>query len=84
MQMQKRRIYDIFDRSANGWLSWTDFYDSISLCYFADAPIMAMLMFMIFDQFLEKELDRHQLTLLVDLNAVYLHEGSLNGSEFNI
>lgn len=47
--MQKRRIYDIFDLSANGSLNWSDFYDSISLCYFGDTTIMSMLMFMIFD-----------------------------------
>lgn len=28
-------------------------------------------MFMIFDQHLEKEIDKQQLTLLIDLNAVY-------------
>lgn len=49
MQMQKKRIYEVFDRSSNGYVNWVDFYDSISLCYFGSDRILATIMFMIFD-----------------------------------
>ncbi len=78
--MQKKRIYEVFDRSNNGFVNWVDFYDSISLCYFGDDQTLATIMFIIFDEFLDKKLDHHQLSLLVDLNATYLHDQSVVGS----
>lgn len=70
----------MFDRSSNGYVNWVDFYDSISLCYFGSDQILATIMFMIFDEFLDKRLDKHQLSLLVDLNANYLYDHSVVGS----
>lgn len=80
MKTQKKRIFEVFDRSRNGYVNWRDFYDSITLCYFGDDITMATIMFIIFDEFLDKRLDAEQVALLVDLNANYLFDGSIMGS----
>lgn len=83
-QVQKLRIFQIFDRSNHGYVCWEDFFNSISIFYFGNEKMLATLMFIIFDEKLEKRLSRFELTLLTELNAHYLLDTANDGSDIEL
>ena len=84
IQQQTKRIFDVFDVDGDGRVNWPDFYTMISICYYGHEKFLSVLMFIIFDYHLDRKLDRTGLTLLLDLNAIYLREKtSLNNQMKN-
>ena len=73
MKIYKKRIYEIFNYDGHGYIDWNNFYSMISVCYFASEDILAVIIFMIFDDSLSKELTKIQLTALCYSFDKYIH-----------
>lgn len=51
----------MFNFDGHGFVDWDNFYSMISICYFCKEETMAVIMFLIFDESLSKELNRAEL-----------------------
>ncbi len=75
---QIQRIYEIFGLEEKGCIDWNNFITFITICYKAPLHILSLVMFMIFDESLAKRLNKDQLNLMIDFNANYIRESSVD------
>lgn len=74
MQINKKRVFEIFNFDSHGYVDWNNFYSMISVCYFAPEEVMAVIMFMIFDNSLSKQLVKSEMEELCCAMEAYLHK----------
>lgn len=67
-----KRIFEIFDREERDLLNFTNFLRGLSIFNFAPEETMLAIMFMIYDQPLEKTLKRSELVELYNDNKRFL------------
>lgn len=72
-----RRIFEIFDREEKQLLSFSNFLRGLSICNFGPEETMLAIMFMIYDQLLERVLTRADLLELYKDNRKFLLDADL-------
>lgn len=76
-----RRIFEIFDRDEKLALSFSNFLRGLSICNFGPDEIMLAIMFMIYDELLDKKLNSVQLAQLYQDHKRFLLEPELTEQE---
>lgn len=59
---------------SQGFVDWNSFFSALTICYFGSDKDLAVVMFMMFDNSLDFELDKTYLTLMIETNESFLKE----------
>lgn len=73
-EQQIQRLFEFFDVDSQGFVDWNSFFSALTICYFGSDKDLAVVMFMMFDNSLDFELDKTYLTLLIETNEPFLNE----------
>ena len=71
---QIQRLYEFFDIDSKGFVDWNSFFSALTICYFGSDKDLSVILFMMFDNSLDFELDKIYLTLMIETNESYLKE----------